>query len=59
VGCSTLGIVDRPTYTFNLHGFAILDRAREGDIWMPAVVQLFLLRSWNVEGNWADVANLS
>ena len=46
------------THAFNLDSFPILDRVREWNIWMPSIMQLWLLLCRNVEGDLADVADL-
>ena len=46
------------TYTFNLHGFPILDSAREGDIRMPSIVKLRLFLGGNIQGDLADITDL-
>jgi hypothetical protein len=45
------------TYAFNLHGFAILDGSCEWNIWVPPVVQLWLLVRWGVQRDFTDVAH--
>lgn len=46
------------THTFNLHSLSILDSAGKRNIWVPSIVQLILVLSWDIEGNWAYVPDL-
>ena len=57
-GGFTSAIAPRPTYTFDLHSFSILDRPSKGYVRMPPVVQFLLFLSWNVKRHLTNVADL-